>query len=146
MGKRLALWSIAVLAVGVLTTARARGADDSGLSGTWLAASMEANGEEAPEDAVKRVRFRFEGKKLFVRGNFRSDEEMECSFSTDDTKDPKHLDFTPPKQEKPIPAIYERKGETLRVCLRHARSDKGRPTEFKTTPNSDLVLIVFRLK
>ncbi len=136
----------AVSSGGMVTLARPGEADGVGLSGTWLATAMEKDGKKASKDAVKRMRFRFEGKKLFARGNFDEDREEECSFSIDDTKTPKHLDFTPPWEKKPILAIYERKGKTLRICLRHGNSDKGRPTEFKTTPDSDLVLMVFGLK
>jgi len=96
-----------------------------------------------PEDAVKSMRFRFVGDKLFVRGNTGPEGEDECTFVVDDTKEPKRLTFTFPKEKKPVLAIYERKGKALKMCIRHGSSDKGRPTGFKTTKGSDLVLIVF---
>lgn len=114
------------------------------LQGTWVAQSMEADGKAAPEDAVKRVRFVFKGDKLFVKGNFSDDREEECPYTVDAKKSPRQLDFTPPKEAKPLQGIYEVKGEELKVCLRHASSDAGRPTEFATKADSKLILIVFK--
>jgi uncharacterized protein (TIGR03067 family) len=57
---------------------------------------------------------------------------------------PKQLDFTPPKEKKPILGIYEVTGDELKVCLRHASSSEGRPTEFVSKADSKLVLIVFK--
>lgn len=147
MCKSVACWGICLLVMGSITIAWcAEAADTSSLEGTWIADALESDGEKAPEDVVKNMRFRFAGDKLFVRGNFGDDREEVCSFALDDTKTPKHLDFTPPKEKKPVLAIYERNGKTLKMCIRHGNSDKGRPTEFKTTPGSRSVLIVFSLR
>ena len=63
-------------------------------------------------------------------------------------KEPKHLDVRFPNERKiPVLAIYERKGKTLKICLRRSiYSGKGRPTEYKTTPGSELILMVFSLQ
>ncbi len=116
------------------------------LQGVWQAQSMKADGKPAPAEAVKRMRFRFQGKKLFVRGNSKDDKELECTYTIDPKKSPRHLDFTLPMEKKTILAIYELKDDTLKVCARHASSSKGRPTEFVSTPESRLVLIVFKRK
>jgi uncharacterized protein (TIGR03067 family) len=118
--------------------------DKASLQGVWIAKSMEADGKPAPAEEVKRMRFTFKGDKLLVRGNFDNDREEECSYEIDATKSPKHLDFTPPKEEKPILGIYAVKGDELKLCLRHGNSSGGRPTEFSTKPESDLILMVFK--
>lgn len=123
-------------------------ADDgkSPLEGEWLAQSMEANGKAAPAETVQRMRFTFKGDKLFVVGNFDDGREEECTFKLDSKPSPAHLDFTPPKGEKPVQGIYELKDGVLKVCLRHGNSDGARPTEFATKAGSQTVLIVFKKK
>lgn len=134
------------LFMGVFTAAWGAATEKGSLEGTWIAKTMEKDGKKAPEEAVKRMSYRFAGDKLFVKGNFENDRVDECSFVLDGSREPKQLDFTPPKAKKAILAIYERKGDALKICMRHSSSDKGRPTEFKTTPDSALILIVFTLK
>ncbi len=114
------------------------------LQGAWIAQSMESDGKAAPAEAVKRVRFTFKGDKLLIKGNFDDNSEVECMFKIDPKQSPKHLDFTPPKEQKPILGIYEVKEGELTVCLRHASSSDGRPTEFATKADSKLILIVFK--
>jgi uncharacterized protein (TIGR03067 family) len=114
------------------------------LQGVWAAQSVEADGKPAPAEAVKRMRFTFKGDKLLVRGNHDDDREEECPCTVDPKQTPKHLDFTPPKEQKAVLGIYELKGDELKVCVRHASSSEGRPTEFATKAGSKLVLIVFK--
>src|SRR5262245_34836798 len=94
-----------------------RGADEATepLQGVWVAKSMEADGKPAPADKVERMRFTFKGDKLLLRGNFDDDREAECTYKIDANQSPKHLDFTPPKSDKAILAIYEVKGDELKV-------------------------------
>jgi len=115
-----------------------------GLLGVWVAQSMEAREQKVPEEVVKRMRFTFKADKLLIRGNFGDERDEECSYKIDPRSSPMHLDFIPPKEEKPVLAVYEVKGDELRVCLRHASGSGGRPKEFKTKADSKLVLIVFK--
>ena len=58
---------------------------------------------------------------------------------------PKALDITGtegPNKGKTIPAIYERKGDTLRVC--YDLSGRKRPTEFKTEAGTQLFLVEYK--
>ena len=60
---------------------------------------------------------------------------------------PKALDITGtegPNKGKTILAIYERKGDTLRVC--YDLSGKRRPVEFKTTAGTPLFLVEYKLQ
>jgi uncharacterized protein (TIGR03067 family) len=118
--------------------------DKASLQGVWSAESMEADGKPAPAEVVKWMRLTFKGDNVLFRGNFGDDREEECSFKIDATKSPRHFDFTPPNQEKPILGIYEITGDKLRICLRHGGSSAGRPTEFSTKPESGLILTVFK--
>ncbi len=90
------------------------------------------------------MRLTFKGDKLLFLGNFDDDREEECIYKFDVKRFPNHLEFTPPNEKKPILGIFEVKGDELKICLRHARSNKGRPTEFATKEDSQLILLVLR--
>jgi uncharacterized protein (TIGR03067 family) len=47
-----------------------------------------------------------------------------------------------PNKGKTILAIYERDGDTLRVC--YDLSGKSRPTEFKTETGTQLFLVTYK--
>ena len=143
--KRIVLIAVIVFGLGLKSISMAADDAKDALQGVWVAKSMKADGKPAPKDTLKRMRFTFEGDKLRIRGNSKTDEdEDEMTYTVDAEQSPKHLDFTPPKAEKPVLAIYEIKGDELKVCMRHAKSTEGRPTKFESTPNSRLVLIVFK--
>ena len=143
--KSLLLTGLTGVCVAMTSPLVANDGDDGAkaLQGVWAAASMEADGTPAPAKDVERMRFTFKENKLLIRGNFRDDREQ-SAYKVDPKQSPKQLDFTPPKEQKPILGIYEVNGDELKVCLRHASSSDGRPTEFATKPDSKLVLIVFK--
>ena len=114
------------------------------LQGAWVAQSIETHGEQAPPESAKKLRFTFKGDRLLIAGNTSPDKEEDCPYKVDATQSPKHLEFTPPKEEKPVVGIYELSGDTLKICFRHASSTGGRPTEFRTTPESQFVLVLFK--
>src|SRR5262249_43960615 len=114
------------------------------LQGVWLAQSLEADGKPAPAEALKRMRFTFKADKLLIKGNFDDNREEECTYKLDPKQSPKHVDVPPAPEKKPVLAIYEVKGDELKICLRHGNSAKGRPTEFATKAESQLVLMVFK--
>lgn len=116
---------------------------DDALQGVWVGHSMEADGNALPAEAARQMRFTFKGDKLLVKGNFADGREEECSCKINSEPSPKHLDFTPPGEKKPVLGIYEAKGDELKLCLRHGGSSEGRPTEFATKAGSKLVLITF---
>jgi uncharacterized protein (TIGR03067 family) len=118
--------------------------DKATLQGVWIAQSMETDGKPAPATAFKRMRFTFKGDKLLVRGNFDNDAEEECKYEIDPSKSPKHIDIMPPKEKNPVLGVYCIKEDELRLCLRHANSPEGRPTEFYTKRESNLILMVFK--
>ena len=144
--RRLLLTLLAVPCLAIALQSVTAAGDDAKkpLQGVWVAQSMEADGKPAPAEAVKRLRITFNNDKLFLAGNFNDDREEECVYKIDPTQSPKHLDFTPPKEKKAILAIYEVKGDELKICLRHASSSDGRPTEFATKAGSRLVLMVLK--
>jgi len=62
----------------------------------------------------------------------------------DFTSEPKGMTITDtagPNQGKTFPAIYELKGDTLRIC--YDLSGAKRPTEFKTVAGTQLYLVTY---
>jgi uncharacterized protein (TIGR03067 family) len=132
------------LAIGLDSICRAAEEEKDPLLGVWNAKSLETEGAAAPDDAFRLMRFTFKEKTVLIRGNFGDDREEECEYKSDPKKKPKQLDISPPKQKHPVVAIYEVKGDELKICLRHGPDTDGRPTEFATTPGSRLVLMVLK--
>ncbi len=124
------------------TPAPGKKADDvkASLQGAWNGKSMVKDGQSAPADVLKKMRFTFKGEKLIVRGNRAddADAEDEASFTVDPEKSPMHLDITPPNASSPIRCIFEVTRDDLKVCF-----GKERPTAFASPANSGQVLMVF---
>jgi len=114
------------------------------LLGVWVGQSMEADGKPVPEETAKRIRFTFKDDQLIIRGNFADDRDGSCTYKLDAAKTPKQLEFTPEKQDKPVLGIYELNGDVLKICMRHANSPAGRPTQMATQPDSRLILVTLK--
>ena len=137
--------SCAAVALAIASsTAQAADKTAAPILGVWVAESLEADGKAAPPEAISRMRFSFKEDKLLVRGNFQDDREEECTYKIDPKRSPSHLEFTPANEKKPVLGIYEVTGDKLKLCLRHASSTEGRPTEFATKEGSKLILVVFK--
>jgi len=143
--RRLLLTALVATSLAILSHQPSTAGDDAKpLQGVWIGQSMEADGKPAPAEAAKRMQFTFKGDKLLIRGNFADDREQECTYKVVVKQSPHHLEFSPPNEKKPILGIFEVKGDQLKICLRHASSADGRPTEFATKEGSRLVLIVLK--
>jgi uncharacterized protein (TIGR03067 family) len=131
---------IAVLSVGALSGADPK--DAQGMDGTWLPSVAELGGEAYPEKVLKTM-------KLVVKGDAYTvtvgDVTDKGTVKLDAAAKPKTLDIMGtdgPNKGKTILAIYERDGDTLKVC--YDLSGKNRPTEFKTTKGTQLFLVTYK--
>jgi RNA polymerase sigma factor (sigma-70 family) len=120
------------------------------LQGTWTAVSVERDGKSMSEEEVKKLDIR-----LTIKGNefmlmplaSQAPEHFPYgTFQIDPTKKPKAINFTilpyyPGMKTSTVLGIYEVDGDSLKVL--QGLPDQGRPTEFKTTPQSGLEFIVF---
>jgi uncharacterized protein (TIGR03067 family) len=117
------------------------GKDDT-LEGTWLPSTAEFGGKPFPEEVRKSIRLEIKGDEYTVTIGAVSDRGT-CKL--DPSAKPRTLDITGtegPNKGKTILAIYERDGDTLRVC--YDLGGKNRPTEFKTTAGSRLFLVEYK--
>jgi RNA polymerase sigma factor (sigma-70 family) len=114
------------------------------LQGTWIAVRIERSGKEAPAEVLKDFKVVIEGNKMTI--NPASDNRT-STFKLDPTKSPKWMDNTPeegPAKGKSLPAIYELKGDTLRMCFDNEGVSDERPKKFESGLGSGLCLFVLK--
>jgi uncharacterized protein (TIGR03067 family) len=111
------------------------------LEATWVPAIAELAGKEFPEKVLKTM-------KLIVKdGRYTAkvgDVIDQGTVKIDSTKKPKAMDIMGtegPNKGKTFLAIYELKGDSLRIC--YDLSGKARPTEFKTKVDTQLFLVTY---
>jgi uncharacterized protein (TIGR03067 family) len=132
---------LAVLAVGLLLGAEAKDGKDQ-LDGTWIVVSMERDGKDRPDQ--KGGQLVFAGKNLTMKRPG-DDQERKATFTTDPAEKPKTIDITPAEGAeagKAAPGIYTLEKDELKICI--ARPGGDRPTDFKGTGSTDVVLIVLK--
>jgi uncharacterized protein (TIGR03067 family) len=115
--------------------------DQDTLAGTWLASAAELGGQKFPGD-VSKIKLVIKDDKYTVTVGMQADEG---TIKLNPTAKPKALDITGtagPNKGKTILAIYERNGDTLRIC--YDLSGKSRPTEFKTKEGTQLFLVTYK--
>ena len=116
--------------------------DQKKLEGKWTLVSAEVAGEKLPEAVVKSISLTLKGDEYTVKVGEAVDKG---TVKLDAAAKPKAMDITGtdgPNKGKTILAIYERTGDTLRVC--YDLSGKGRPTEFKTREGTRLFLVTYK--
>jgi uncharacterized protein (TIGR03067 family) len=114
------------------------------LEGIWLPSAAELGGKQFPDEVRKTIRLEVKGDQYTVTVGTQPDRGT-CKLNP--SAKPKALDITGtegPNKGKTILAIYERNGDTLRVC--YDLSGKNRPAEFKTTEGTLLFLVDYKLQ
>ena len=119
--------------------------DDAKLvQGNWKVVALEADGKQAPDEALKGMRWSFKGNEL--QGTDPGEKPSDkASFKLDSSKSPKQIDLVVlegAQKGKTIEGIYKFEKVRLIVCLRGPEAaEKGRPQEFKTEADSGLGMI-----
>jgi uncharacterized protein (TIGR03067 family) len=122
--------------------ARSDDAKTDTIDGTWLPATAELAGKKFPDEIRKTMKLVIKGNKYTVTVGKNPDKG---TIKLDSTAKPKAMDITGtegPNKGKTILAIYERKGDTLRIC--YDLSGKSRPKEFKTREGTQLFLVTYK--
>ena len=117
-------------------------AKDDSLQGTWLPSSAELGGRVFPDEVRKNIKLVVQGDKYTVTVGKEIDQG---TVKLNPAAKPKEMDITGtegPNKGRTIKAIYERDGDTLRVC--YDLSGKSRPKDFKTGEGTQLFLVTYK--
>jgi uncharacterized protein (TIGR03067 family) len=115
---------------------------DDALEGTWLPETAELAGNKFPDEIRKSIKLVVKDGKYTVTVGKKVDQG---TVKLNPTAKPKEMDITGtegPNKGKTILCIYERDGDTLRVC--YDLGGKNRPTEFKTGEGTQLFLVTYK--
>jgi RNA polymerase sigma factor (sigma-70 family) len=112
------------------------------LQGTWILVGGGFKGREDPEEDIQKVLESNHWQKLvisdknFTWGSVIDEEAMKGTLALDPTRRPKTIDLTFTRDGKTVTGkcIYQLDGDTLKLSY----GEPDRPTEFKTTPDSDM--------
>ena len=135
----------AVLTLVLSFSLAARGGDAKDgdtIQGTWLPATAELGGKMFPDEVRKTIKLVVKDDKYTVTVGKEVDQG---TVKLNPKAKPKEIDIIGtdgPNKGKKFLAIYERDGDTLRVC--YDLSGKARPEEFKTKPDTQLFLVTYK--
>lgn len=118
------------------------GKDIDALEGTWLPTEAELAGQKFPDEIRKSIKLVVKGDMYTVTVGTKADNG---TVKLNAKAKPKTMDITGtdgPNKGKTFKAIYERDGDTLKVC--YDLSGKDRPTEFKTKADTQLFLVIYK--
>jgi uncharacterized protein (TIGR03067 family) len=118
--------------------------DATAVQGNWKPVKAELGGQPMADDVVKSISLKLENGKYEV---FVGDKPDKGNYTMDATTKPKSMTITGtegPNRGKTFPAIYELKGDTLRIC--YDLSGAKRPAEFKSVAGTKLYLVTYNRK
>jgi uncharacterized protein (TIGR03067 family) len=130
------------LALSFSSAAWSGDAKDDTLEGTWLPSSAELGGQAFPDEVRKTIKLVVKDGKYTVTVGKDVDQG---TVKLNPAATPKAMDITGtdgPNKGKTILAIYEHKGDTLRVC--YDLSGQKRPTAFRTEAGTQLFLVEYK--
>ena len=118
--------ALAILAVAPVNAAEDTAIKDAAkLQGNWNVVALEAGGKKAPRDSFKNKRFLIKGNKISFSGK---PKELR-PYRLNATTKPKSIDLG--DEKKFSKAIYELKGNTLKLCFSQS-TKQDRPNGFDT--------------
>jgi uncharacterized protein (TIGR03067 family) len=112
------------------------------LQGTWVPSAAELAGQEFPENARKTIKLVVKDNRYTVSVGKQVDEGTLMLMPSATPKAMDVIGTDGPNKGKTMLAIYERKGDTLRVC--YDLSGKKRPADFKTAAGTRLFLVEYK--
>ena len=131
------------LGVGASLLALAAGSPDDAktVQGNWKPVTAELAGQPMADTVLKSISLKLDNGKYDVSVAGQSDQG---TYTLDSATKPKGMTITGtagPNNGKTFPAIYELKGDTLRICYDLAGAK--RPTEFKSVTGTQLYLVTY---
>jgi uncharacterized protein (TIGR03067 family) len=123
----------------------AGGSDDTtAIQGRWFPVSAELGGEALPDAVLKMISLKLDHGKYEV---LVGDAPDNGTYTLDAAAVPRGISVTGtagPNAGLTFPAIYELKGDTLRIC--YDLSGAKRPAEFKSVAATKLYLVTYHRK
>src|SRR5882672_9551191 len=116
-------------------------ADAKAVQGSWTPVKADLGGQPMTEAVLKSISLKLDNGKYEVSVAGAPDKG---TYTLDSTSKPKGMTITGtegPNNGKTFPAIYELKGDTLRIC--YDLSGAKRPTEFKSIEGTRLYLVTY---
>ena len=136
---------ICLIVAASLTAFAAAPADDAkGVQGNWKPVKAELAGQPMADAVLQSISLKLDNGKYEVFVGVNPDRG---TYTVDASSKPKSMTVTGtegPNQGKTFPAIYELKGDTLRIC--YDLSGAKRPTEFKSIAGTKLYLVTYQRK
>ena len=131
------------LAVGASLNAFAASSPDDAkaVQGNWKPAEAELAGQPMADAVLQSISLKLDNGKYEV---FVGEHPDRGTYTVDSTAQPKSITVTGAEganKGKTFPAIYELKGDTLRIC--YDLSGAKRPTEFKSVTGTKLYLVTY---
>ncbi len=131
------------LVLSVSHVARSDDQDDrEALQGTWLASAVEFGGRPFPDEIRKSISLTIDSGKYTVMVGKVADQGTVTLVPSAKPKTMDIIGTEGPNKGKTFLAIYERNGDTLKIC--YDLSGKNRPSEFKTAEGSQLFLVAYQ--
>jgi uncharacterized protein (TIGR03067 family) len=117
-------------------------AEPPAIVGEWFCTKIAAGGKEFPEEGIASIRLTFtaDGKLSFKFG----DEIGDCTYTTDTSKDPAHVDYSSAKTAKGNKGIFKVDKDTLTFCFTEGGGE--RPTKFESPAGSRILLLTLARK
>lgn len=139
------IFGIGLAVVASLSAFAAGSPDDAkAVQGSWTPAKAELGGQPMTDAVLKSISLKLDNGKYEVSVGGEPDKGI---YTIDSTTKPKSMTITGtegPNSGKTFPAIYELKGDTLRIC--YDLSGAKRPTEFKSIAGTRLYLVTYNRK
>jgi uncharacterized protein (TIGR03067 family) len=124
---------------------KAKVKDEDAIQGTWQIEKFDLGGGPGgpPAEEVAKMKLVFkESKVAAVRGSDAKPDEID--YKIDASTTPKALDLI--ENGRPMLAIYELDGDTLKICMSEGGQKGVRPSEFKTDGKNTAVITLKRVK
>jgi uncharacterized protein (TIGR03067 family) len=142
MTRSLCVTLVLILTLPCLSQGEDKKDDAKSIDGTWMPTEAELAGGKFPDEVRKSMKLVIDDGKYTVTVGTNPDKG---TLKLDPSKKPKSMDITGaegPNKGKTIPAIYELKDDTLKIC--YDLSGKARPTEFMTAKDTKLFLVTYK--
>jgi uncharacterized protein (TIGR03067 family) len=112
------------------------------MNGTWVPTEAELDGEKLPKKLINSIKLEVKDEKYKVTVGELVDEGTVTLDLKSDPTSMRIKGTKGPNKDKTIPAIYELKDDTLKVC--YNLDGEKPPKEFKTTAGSKFYMVSYK--